>query len=256
MDNAESVATTVPQGQTDATTQAPSTTSGETPQNSAEGADQTQTPQGESGEGEEKLLAGKFKSVEDLERSYQELQSHNTKVEMERAELEKLFAPQAKQTPEVQQPEQGEQPQPDTERISQAVREAITQMISPAIAKLEVQDMLNKYGDTFRQVAPQVAKIKTEKNISMEDAFKLATYPTIERTSYVQGVTKVNAVNEQKQKAVVESSRPSGYRPASIEEAIKSEKTSVSEIADALGPKWSAFKEISEKKKRMGNPGF
>jgi hypothetical protein len=244
--------TMAPMGQDVQTQAVPDTSSGETPQNGNVGTDQTQAPQGKPGEGEGKLFAGKFKSVEDLEKSYTELQSHNTKVEMDRAELEKLFTQTQDVEETVSAPEQeslGEDLTSVLEKGKPVLQNEITKILAPVITKLEIQDMVNKYGDKFVAVAKEVNKLKTEKNISMEDAFKLATYPTVERTSYNQGVVKTNEVAEQKQKAIVESSRPSGYRPASLEDAVNDPNTSVEEIAEAAGPEYKAFVEISKRKR-------
>jgi len=253
MDNVENVATTVPQGQTDATNQTPDTSSGETPRNDAAGVEQPQTREGQSEGAEAGLILGKFKSQEDLEKAYQELQSHNTKVEMERSELEKLFVQPEQKAEDVSQPEpkaQTEELSSIIEKMRPALSDEVTRLLSPAIAKLEVQDMVNKYGDKFVSVAKDVARIKSEKKISMEDAFKLATYPTVERTSFNQGVQRANEATQQAQKAIVESSRPSGYKPTTVDDAIKNAKSSeeLAEVFAALGPEYKMFEEISRQR--------
>ena len=61
------------------------------------------------------------------------------------------------------------------DKLKPALRDEVTKLLSPTITKLEIQDMVNKYGDKFVAVAKDVNKLRIEKNISMEDAFKLAT---------------------------------------------------------------------------------
>ena len=258
MDNAGSVvprsqidtSTLVPTGESDTTQNAPTTTGGETPQSSEAGAEQPQTQKGQPEENKS-LILGKFKSQADLEKAYQEAQAQLTKSNMKRSELEKLFTQQpTTEAPQVEQPEQGEEPAQNFDKFRSAIREEITKTLSPTIAKLEVQDMLNKYGDKFVSAAPEVKKIQDAKHISMEDAFKLATYPTVERTSFNQGVQSANKANQQAQKAIVESARPSGYKPASLEDVVASPDVSMSEVA-AQYPELNAFAERAKARAKM-----
>jgi len=240
--------------------QTPSESSGETPQNDAVDVEQTETPpqEGNSQEAEE-LIAGKFKSQEDLVNAYEELQSHNTKVEMERSDLEKLFVEKETDSTIVDDaPTNVTNEASVPSDINKALKDlepqlaaSVSKMLAKPLAKLEVQDMLNKHGDAFMQKAKEVkAQQDHNPNLSMEDAFKIVSFDNVKRTSHTQGINEAHANQEAKKKAQVESSRPSGMRPTTIEDAIKDPNTTVSEIADALGPEYNAFKEISEKKNR------
>ena len=240
------------------TEQMPDTSSGETPQNDAAGVEPNETPtteEGQSQEVKEEKILGKFNSQADLEKAYTELESHSKKTEMERAELEKLFTPQSEETDPAPaddvQIEGADNAKDLLSKLKPALRDEFTKLLSPTIAKLEVQDMVNKYSD-FPAKAKEVAeKKKQNPSLSMEDAYKLVKFADIQRTSYNKGVEETNKTTEAKQKAQVESSRPSGYRTQTIVDAIKDPNTSVSEIADAMGPEWNAFKEISAKKARQ-----
>lgn len=233
----------------------PDTSSGETPQNDAAGVEEAQAPQTEEAKPEEpkdEKILGKFNSQADLEKAYTELESHSKKTEMERAELEKLFTPQSEETDPAPaddvQTESTDSAKDLLSKLKPALRDEFTKLLSPTIAKLEVQDMVNKYSD-FPTKAKEVAeKKKQNPSLSMEDAYKLIKFDDLKRTSYNQGVSETNATTEAKQKAQVESSQPSGMRPTTIEDAIKDPNTTVSEIADAMGPEWNRFKEISERK--------
>ena len=236
----------------------PESSSGETPQSGEDvGTEQNETPsEGQSQEAEEKLLAGKFKSQEDLEKAYKELESHNKKVEMERSDLEKLFVEKETDSTPVDDAPTKESPKGEIdnalEQLEPKLAETVSKMLAKPLAKLEVQDMLNKYGDDFKAKAKQVAeKQKHNPSLSMEDAFKLVSFDNVKRTSYQQGVEKTSQNFETKKKAQVESSRPSGYRPESLDDAVKriGKDTSVEDVADALGPEYEIFKQTTQRRK-------
>lgn len=224
------------------------------------GADQTQTPaEDKSGEGED-LIAGKFKSNEDLVKAYQELESHNKKVEMENKSLkdyEEMFyegTPENKPAPiqTAAQVEGSTQKTPEEqarEILSPMIREEFEKIMTPTVAKFEVRDMVSRYGDRFKGIASKVAaRKKANPSLSLEDAFKLEEYSTIERTARNEGIAQATQTAEQKVKAQVESSQPSGYKPASIEDAVKDKKVRIEEIAEVLGPEFNAFAETSRRK--------
>jgi len=242
--------------------QMPSESSGETPQNDAVGVEPNETPsqEGNSQEVKDRLYAGKFKSVEDMEKSYEKLQSHNTKVEMERSDLEKLFV--EKETDSAKADDAPTQ-QPISTDINTALKDlepqlakSVASMLAKPLAKLEVQDMLNKHGSAFTQKAKEVKNLQEQNpSLSMEDAFKIVSFNDVKRTSHTQGINEANANTEAKKKAQVETARPSGYRPTSIEDAIKDPNTSVTEVSEAMGPEYDAFKRISEQKIRQMGRG-
>ena len=224
------------------------------------GADQTQTPtEDKSGEGKD-LIGGKFKSQEDLLKAYQEIESHTKKVEMENKDLKEYEQMFAEATPENKpEPTQtatqvagSTQKTPEEqarEILSPMIREEFEKIMTPTVAKFEVRDMVSRYGDRFKAIASNVAtRKKANPSLSLEDAFKLEEYSTIERTARNEGIAQANKVSEQRVKAQVESSQPSGYKPASIEDAVMDKKVRIEEIAEALGPEFKAFAETSRKK--------
>jgi hypothetical protein len=262
MDNVEEAATTTPQGQVDAVTEMPDTSSGETPQNDASGVEPTETPKGESQEVKEEgfKIPEKFqgKSAEEIAQSYVELESQNKKVEMERSDLEKLFVEKETDSTKV------DDAPTDTPAISEDVNTAlkdlepqlaksVANMLAKPLAKLEVQDMLNKHGSAFTQKAKEVKALQEHNpSLSMEDAFKIISFDNVKRTSHTQGVNEANANAEAKQKAQVETARPSGIKPVGIDEAIADKDVGAAEIADALqsstGDDYSEFKRISDER--------
>jgi hypothetical protein len=260
MDNAEETATTAPQGQADVVNEAPDTSSGETPQNDAAGVEQPETQQGQSQDAEGELILGKFKSQADLEKAYRALESHSKKTEMERAEMEKLFA--SNKTGESNSAPAESSQLSDTAKevlakMGPEITNELVKQISPKFAELtskyEVNLMVDKYGDGFTSNAKAIKELQTERPyLSLEDAYKIVAHDTLQRTSYNQGVSKGAETAEQKQKAQVESSRPSGFRPTSPEEALGSAKSSeeMAQVFEALGPEFKKFAETSKNRSR------
>lgn len=249
MDNVETPQTAAPsQGQ-------PQPAPAETPnsvasgQNPTSGAVDGATPASEAGQ--ETLLLGKFKSPEDLAKAYQELESHNKKVEMDKAELTKLF---------VEQPSPSETPtaaaQETTEEDPMAalrpmLKDEFGKLLSPVIAKLEVEDAVRKYGDDFVKLAPQVKELKGQNpSLSLEAAYKIVAYDSIQRTAQNQGVAQAQKAQELASKAQLESSKPSGVRPVGLDEAIRDPKVPLAEVLDAMGPEYASF--VEETKRRSG----
>ena len=111
------------------------------------------------------------------------------------------------------------------------------------LAKMEVEDMLRRHGDSFVELAPKVKELRVKNpSLSLEDAYRLTHYEKLQKTSREEGAVHAQQANEQAQKAQVESSRPSGYRPLNMEEAIENKNIPTEEIVDALGPEYGAFK--------------
>jgi hypothetical protein len=248
----EKLAAMVPMGQEEAPQATPET------QTSGENTQPVEAPKGQATEGEFQM-PDKFKgkSAEEIAQSYVALEKHKTKVEMERAELEKLFVPQSVEEQTQSEPTQQTQEDPMKDvmtALGPKLREEFSRLITPVVAKFEVKDVLDKYGERFSSKAQEVARIKKEKpSLSLEEAFKIADYGSVERTSYNQGAVEASTVNEQKGRAIVESSKPSGYRSSSIEDAVKNPEVPVADIAEAMGPEWKRFAEISKKKQSQGN---
>lgn len=251
MDNAAPLQATTPQGQVLEQQGAPSTE----PQVSGNATEtQTQQPQveGQSEEGKQ-LILGKFKDHKSLEEAYQNLESHTKKVEMDKAELEKLFvSPEATPAPAAAAPEASPQEQSGTssDELTNLLTPVATKLFSPVLAKLEVRDLLDRFGDRVVSVSKEMKAIKDAKPfLSLEEAFKLAEHDKVEITNRELTQQRNVAAQAQAQKAQVESSQPSGIRTASLEDAIKDGNTSVGDIAEALGPEYAAFAETSRRRK-------
>ena len=122
-------------------------------------------------------------------------------------------------------------------------------LLSPVIAKIEVEEAVRKFGDDFVKLAPQVSELKKQnKSLSLEAAYKIVAFDNIQRTAMNQGIAQATQAQEQAQKAQLETSRPSGFRPTSVEDAVNDPNVSAREIAEALGSEYSAFAETSRRK--------
>lgn len=249
MDNTQDLATGAPsQGQAPAQEQVPTTVPSD-----ANAQPNVAPAEGQVTEGEGMIL-GKFKSQEDLVKAYQELESHGKKVEMERAELERLYVEQATKAPTVTAPESpatgGEQEDP-MNVLKKAVREENERLLSPVIARFELKDMFDKYGSSFGAVAKQVIEYRNaHPTIPLEAAYKVVAYDTLERTAKNSGVAEANQIAEATRKAQVETAQPSGYKAPTAEEALASAKSNseLGEIFDEMGPDFKMWAEISKRK--------
>lgn len=197
------------------------------------------------------------KSAEEIAKSYVDLESHNKKVEMERADLEKIFVPQEKNdtTPTAPQPVVPESEDPMkalVKELNPLLQEELSKIVSPLAARFEVRDMADKYSD-FSQLAQQVKQVKEQNpSLSLETAYKIAKFDAqqeLQRTAYNQGVSEAQQKDQLAQKAQVESSRPSGIRPQSLEQAIGDKNVPTEEIMEALGPEFDSFKRGYENKR-------
>lgn len=245
MDNIQDPSTAAPgQGQAaPAPAQVPSTDAGSvsTPSGTVVGA----TPPTEAQAPAEGFqMPDKFqgKSAEEIAKSYVELESHNKKVEMERANLEKMFVPEPAPAGPTQTAAVPEQPVDSTEELKKLLTPVTEQLLSPVLARLEIRDMQNKYGDNFTKLAPQVKAVKdANPTLSLEQAYKLAAFESIERTAKNEGVSQATQVAQEAVKSQVESSRPSGVRPQGIEQALQDRSVPTREIVEALGPEYAGF---------------
>jgi len=210
------------------------------------------------------------KSAEEIAKSYVDLEAHNKKVEMDKAEMDKFISeaypepesptPEQKTEPEGKKPEGSEKAEMTREEALKQVaeelrpmlREEMSKAMTPAVARLEIKEMVDKYGDSFKAVASKVAaRKKANPSLALEDAYKLETYSTVGRISEIKGVQKASQTAEEKLKAQVESSRPSGLKPVGIEEAVKDKNVPYEEITEALGPEYSKFAEITKRRKKQ-----
>lgn len=249
MDNTQGLQDTTPsQGQVDTMqTQVPET-NGSNADGAAIDTNQEQTPaEGQSGEGEG-LILGKFKSAEDLEKAYTELESHSKKVEMNYADfIKKAFQPESteQKKPEPQIAEPTEDPYKDVmEQIAPRLRDEVTRMISPAIAQIETSEMVRKYGEGFVAISDKVAeKKRANPSLSLEDAFKLVSYDNLQKTSEIRGMQKASQTAAQKVKAQVESATPSGKKVMSLDQALADPSVNMADAMENLGPEFNSFKE-------------
>ena len=211
------------------------------------------------------------KSAEEIAKSYVDLETHNKKVEMDKAEMDKFISeaypmPESESTlepkTEVTEKVTGEEKKPEMTReealkqvadeLRPMLREEMSKAMTPAVARLEIKEMVDKYGDSFKAVASKVAaRKKASPSLSLEDAYRLETYDTVGRISEIKGVQKASQTAEEKLKAQVESSRPSGLKPVGIEEAVKDKNVPYEEITEALGPEYSKFAEITKRRKKQ-----
>lgn len=249
----ESTGTAPSQGQaTTVNTPTPATDEGGNANGSVAGAGQEQAG-GETRPVEDKgfEIPEKFKgkSIEDVAKAYVELESHNKKVEMEKADLEKLFVPEPEQTQNNQTAADQEPSDDPLAPVRPVIRDEFTKMLSPVVAKLEVESMYRKYGDSFVAVAKDVASLRKEKPfLSMDDAYKIVAHDSLERTSKNQGAEQANAKNIAAQKAQVESTQPSGKRDVTLAEAVKNKDIPTRELFEALGPEYRSWVEHLPKK--------
>lgn len=249
MDNAEGTSGVAPsQGQAQPQTQpAP----GDAQSSAVVGAGQNQESpaKGQTGEGEG-LILGKFKTTEDVVKAYQELESHNKKVEMDKAELEKLFVPAEPESPPKAAEVETTDPLDDVVKaLMPRMTSAMEAVVSRPLAQMEIDRVVRKYGDDFVAVAPAVAELRKQNpSLTLEAAYKIVAFDNRERTARQEGVVQAQQAQEQAQKAQLETARPSGYQPESLDAAIQNKNVPLDEIADALGPEYAAFAQKTREK--------
>lgn len=253
MDNVPEMTPAAPsQGQPAAQAQTPNSDASGT--NPTSGAVDGATPAGESGQATQGFeLPDKFKgkTAEEIAQEYVKLESYNKKVEMDKAELTKLFVeqPTEKSVPPSAAPE----PTDDDPMaaLRPMLKDEFGKLLSPVITKIEIEETVRKYGDDFVKVAPQVSELKKQNpTLTLDAAYKIVAFDNIQRTAMNQGAAQAQKAQEQAQKAQLESSKPSGVRPTTLDDAIKDPSVPLKEVFDALGPEYSLFAE--ETKRRAG----
>ena len=279
MDNTQDLQDNSPQppegmvkmGQGDTTQEkVPDTTQEETPQTADVEAEQTQAPEvkteDKAGEADEKMILGKFKSQEDLEKAYTELESHNKKVEMDKAEVDKFIQdayPESKKkepTPEIPKAEEAAQTEDEAfqraaDKLAPLLKERIIDpILTKPLARFEIREMLDKYGENFKANLPKIQAARKENpsllKLPLEDVYRMVAFDDVARTSEIKGIKQAAQTAEEKVKAQVESSQPSGLKTSTIEDALKDPKVSVSEIAEAI-PELEPFAKISRERAKM-----
>lgn len=218
-----------------------------------------EAPASEAGtQANENMILGKFKSQEDLVKAYQNLESHNKKVEQDAAtktrtleELDKMFTTEPQAAPGQEAAEMTAEDPMKTlvEELRPKLRSEFGQLLGPVVAKLEVRDMVDRYGQDFVANATAVQAIKAEKPyLSLEDAYKLHAFQTIARSAKTEGVAQAQQAQELAARAQLESTQPSGARPVTVEEAIQNPGVPLTEVFDAMGPEFKSFAEESRRR--------
>lgn len=132
---------------------------------------------------QEKLLAGKFKSQDDLEKAYKELESKYGHTAQERADLQKTLETLAPifEEAQVEQPVSSmEDSDPQTE-LKNIVRSAVSEVMAPQQANLAIEKLATKhpdfseYVDDIMQVVKEMPELITrDKAAGLERAYKIA----------------------------------------------------------------------------------
>lgn len=235
-------------------------------------AEQTETPKEETPqedkveESKEFQMPEKFagKSAEEIAKSYTELETHNKKVEMDKAEIDKFvkeaYSPEPQETPEVPvETKEGEEAPLTREQalkqvadeLAPRLKQDMESILTPLSIRLEAKELIDEFGNSFKAVASKVAAAKKENpSLSLRDHYKLITYENVARISEIKGIKQASQTAGEKLKAQVESSKPSGLKPVGIEDAVADPNVGVGEIAEALGPEYDSFKETSKRRAR------
>lgn len=160
---------------------------------------------------EEKLLAGKYKSVEDLERSYKELESKHGQTASEKAELARIL------TDAFSAPAPAPQASvPDTDYDADTEADPVNQELSSIKTRLAITEFLSAHQDADAQSLveiigsdPNVANI-TSPEAKLEYAYlksQNATQAKVVAEAQKQGAVQAQAKAAEKQVAQVESAR-------------------------------------------------
>lgn len=161
---------------------------------------------------EEKLLAGKYKTVEDLEKSYKELESKHGQTASEKAELARILN-EAFLTPEPQ----AQAPEQDTEYFAENNdSNPVAQELSSIKTRLAINEFLTNHQDANAQTLaeivandPNVASITTPE-AKLEYAYlksqSIGQQKAIAEAQR-QGATQAQVKAAEKQVAQVESAR-------------------------------------------------
>lgn len=202
------------------------------PAESSEESTQETSSSPEEGTEGDKLYAGKYKSVEELEKGYQELQRHSTKVEMDRAELLK-----AREVPEdnvafpVEENATGETTQQDTMKILNRI---IDQRTQPLKEQLQLNEVFQKYQD-FPQYAKEAAKlIKDRPHLSWEEAYRYVKFDDRAREAREEGRKEAYAKIGEKQAATTPATKAKESKERPVEELLSDRSVKLSDIEKML----------------------
>jgi hypothetical protein len=255
MDNTTDLKPTAPSEGQPQSTQAQVPNSDASGQNPTSGAVDGATTPTESGQANQGFtLPEKFqgKSAEEIAQEYVKLESYNKKIEMDKAELSKMFIEQPAEPQQYQAAAQESTEEDPMAALRPMLQDEFGKLLSPVIAKIEVEEAVRKYGDDFVKLAPQVSELKKQnKSLSLETAYKIVAFDNIQRTAMNQGAAQATKAQEQAQRAQLESSKPSGIRPMGIEEAATNKNVPMTDVLEAMGPEMAPF--LAKYKEKQNN---
>lgn len=200
------------EGQADDVNLAPADT--EVEEESAE----TEAPeeQAEDGTTFEELAQKKgFRTPNDLAKAYRELESHTTKVQMDRAELLKARGgdPKGKTV----------QPGSELEKEVRAIKE-----------RVEINELFSKYTDAKDYSKQMAEHIKEHPNASWEQAYRYVKFDDLAKTSKQEGRREAYQNIDQKAKIISEKPAPRKAPKKDLASLIKDRTVPLAEIEKLL----------------------
>ena len=184
---------------------------------------------------EEKLYAGKFKTPEELEKSYLEAERKITQTAQEAANARKVAEelygsfeasspqPAAAEAPLSEFEESPASTKEETERAQQMVRgwigDEVGRRVGPLIAELEVEKAMAKYSD-FNELKPLIKTVYDEfpelrRPGNLERAIRLAKaekLPEVEKAAKEEGAAEMKTKIQEGEAAKTESAKTSSSR--------------------------------------------
>lgn len=174
-----------------------------------------------------------FQSADDLARAYENLESHNKKVEMTSADIIKAIQeatpsePAAPQIPVVQATNQDQA----AIKIVEAIVDARTKPLQERVA---LQDLFLKNPDAA-QYAPGIAQaVKENPGIKWDAAYKLAKFDAAQDQARQQGVQQAYQVQQQKTAAVAGASAPTQRAGPDVRSMIKDRSIPFNQITQVM----------------------
>jgi hypothetical protein len=200
----------------------------------------------------EKLYAGKFKTVEDMEKAYANAEAFGTKTAQELSKLRKQVAnpnPQANHAPQSNQTSVGTQPAYNQQgndavvnEITKRIVSSVTNAYNPLLDRVQLmedKDVLSTLAmndpDNFKDVAPSITK-------TIEENPWILQAPNYVEVAYKLAKTQVL---EQKMQDKIASVRDEAYKSKDLKvlnsdsvtrakQQSNTEKTPEQEIADSI----------------------
>lgn len=240
MDNVQDLNSAAPSQGQPQPSQAPTPNSDASGNNPTSGHVEATNPS-EGSQANQFVMPDKFsgKTAEEIAQEYVKLESYNKKVEMDKAELTKLFVeqPAPLETPSAAAPESSDDD--PLAALRPVFRDEVGKLLSPVLAKMEVEDAVRKFGDSFVKAAPQVAELRKQNpSLTLDAAYKIVAYDNLERTAMNEGLAKAQKTQELAQKAQVETASPSGQRAPTLEDALNDKNVPFDQLLEAMGPEY------------------